>query len=163
MKENFPIYYGKDYINQNNSVEGFPYFQADGFNKGSIGYAGQVYSGIPLMYDIVAEKLVTRPPEKTMSIQLLYEKIDFFKIYGHTFVKIPFDSLVEAKPQFGFYDQLFQEDTIQVLVKRTKSVQEYGSNQKLVKKFQQRNAFFIRSGKTLFRIKSASAGYKAFG
>lgn len=80
------------------------YYVADEFKSGSITYNGQNYFNLDLKYDIFNDELVLRPYIETTYIQinLLKEKVDFFKIGNEKFVNL---KLLPANLKGGYYEE----------------------------------------------------------
>ena len=98
---------------------GHPFFFSDTFSIGTIGYDGLVYEGVPVLYDIVRDELITRSPNG-FAIALIKPKVDSFFIAGHSFIKLNDDTSVVTTQ--SYYERLWNGN-IRLLAKRKKIIQ----------------------------------------
>ncbi len=91
--------------------------------NGNVTYDGILYRNVPLLYDIYKDLLVSRTENGLFLYTLLNEKVDKFDLLGHHFINLPTaDTNNVISP--GFYDELYANNQIQLLVKRKKVFQE---------------------------------------
>jgi hypothetical protein len=100
-------------------TEGHPFFYSDSFSIGTIGYRGLVYKGVPILYDIIRDELITRSPNG-FAIALIKPKVDSFSFGEHSFIKLK-DHTSEVATQ-SYYERL-SDGKIQLLAKRKKAIQ----------------------------------------
>jgi hypothetical protein len=103
-------------------LEGYPFFEAAGWSTGSITYEGMCYKGVQLMLDLVTGEVIV--PYKDTYMQLHKERIDSFTINQHHFVRISEDTAKALDMAAGFYEQLYNNNDLQVLAKYSKNIQE---------------------------------------
>jgi len=118
------LYNGRQYAEYASTLQaGHPYFLSPEMNKGSLVYDGILYENISIQYDIVKEQLVIKYPFQTFSLQLTNEKVNWFTVLNHTFIRLVEDSANRPLIQTGFYDRLYNGHVI-LLEKQNKFIQE---------------------------------------
>jgi hypothetical protein len=137
--------------------EGHPYFQEKRFDTGAVFYNGILYENVPLMYDIIKEELLTKDPISVNTIRLNTERIQWFVILGHTFIKLNHDSTDNATLPSGFYDLLYNGNT-SLYKKISKSFEAtsdtyYGIKQYVVES----SEYFIKKDNHYYKIKNKKA------
>ena len=110
IKENLHLYAGNEYVKPSalgQKVNGFPYFLSDSLLEGSIYYDGSFYNGVSIHYQIFNEKLIVNVPFYNTLIELHNEKIKFFFIGHHEFLKIPPDAASALHTNKLYYERLY--------------------------------------------------------
>lgn len=87
----------KEYISQRDE---FPTLYDD-VMTGNVKYAGELYENIPLYYDLAKDQVITSYTHGN-KVQLLRDKVEYFDIGDHRFVRLNNDKVAE-----GFYDLLY--------------------------------------------------------
>lgn len=122
-----PLYNGSEYIETDTILrEGHVFFGVNNFEIGTIQFDGMLFRGVPILYDIVRDQVITLHYSQYYKLNLPAEKIDYFSLPGHLFVYLPPDSLNKIRP--GFYEKLYDGKT-QLLAKRIKKIKEEHSNE----------------------------------
>lgn len=118
------LYNGTEYNFYDPIIKGNAYFSdVNAFTPGSVFYDGTFFSGVPMLYDIYSDKVVTLLYNHFSKFSLAKEKVQSFDILGHHFVNINADTLTNNLViKSGFYDELYNGKT-QVLAKREKNIQ----------------------------------------
>jgi hypothetical protein len=137
IKVQSSIYNGSEYLSYISLADEHPYFISSDWANGSIFYDGELSEDIPLLYDIHTDNVVIEPTYISTKIQLVKEKIQYFTLYGHTFIRY-----FENKIQNGFYDQLCNGN-IKLYVRRTKEFEETISPTKVNHNFDQKSKYYI--------------------
>ncbi|MDP4257361.1 MAG: hypothetical protein Q8937_03935 [Bacteroidota bacterium] len=91
---------------------GHPYFMDDSVHIGSIVYEGVLYRDMPMLYDIVKDRLIITDSSHNL-IGLSAERISDFVLIGHHFIQTP----------NGFRDVLIS-GPVTIWVKRDKRIEE---------------------------------------
>jgi hypothetical protein len=102
---------------------GQPFFSVDSFVVGNLQYDGLDYFNVFLKYDLVRDELILRNHDGFNKINLIKDRVNYFEILDHRFVRITPDSSIKSNPPQGFYD-LLHNGSVQFLAKRTKTVQQ---------------------------------------
>ena len=120
-----PLYSGPQYVEYYQQInEGHPFFLNIDFNTGSVRYDNILYEKVPLKYDIIQNKIVLLNASGVFRLSPSNDRIDYFTILNHTFIKIEKDSSRPSLPKSGFYEVLFGDQHLVLLRKETKSLQE---------------------------------------
>jgi len=102
MGENSRLYNGNEFIDpfERQLLNGHAYFITDDWQDGFIYYDGQLYENISLKYDIFRSKVIVEHPRSHQAIELISEKINYFGLKDHLFVRL-------QSPTVGFYAQIY--------------------------------------------------------
>jgi hypothetical protein len=119
-----PLFNGAEYYFYDPHIKGNAYFlEARAFVPGAVFYDGELFTGVPMLYDIYSDKVVVLLYNHFSKFSLVNEKVKSFDLLDHHFVNINADTLVNNSIiKSGFYDELYNGKT-QVLVKRSKNIQ----------------------------------------
>jgi hypothetical protein len=147
---------GTEYINYSrpNSV-GHQFFQSNIAQAGSILYDGQLFTGVPMFYDLKLDQVVVPDLARNTSQRLLAEKIAGFNLGGHQFVRlVSADTTSRATVPTGFYDVLLagSPSGAALLARRTKRDVEEPVNGRLVFTYEQKDQLLLRRNNTLTLI-----------
>ena len=140
------LFNGREYIRNGTPAKGFPFFESDSLQPGSLSYDGILYRHIALEYDMVSDQLIIHNFAGDALISLVPEKIAFFSIGSHHFRYIttagaPPTPATAAPatvttavapaaatpstpilPETGFYEELYATSRIALLARRKKSL-----------------------------------------
>lgn len=117
--------------------------------NGNVKYYGIAYKNIPLLYDLNLKQLVTLLYDKTQKFSLLNEGVSEFDLYGHHFIKLVPDEL-NKKMDVGFYDELYNSNKFQLLVKRGKTGQfESLTNRRI---YYTQNTYYLKKDSTYHTV-----------
>lgn len=128
VKSQSLIYNGPEYNEPNLPTKGHPYFINDFMEEGSVNYEGELYDEIPLLYDLIKDRVIIEHYDQSgrgVQLELHADRIVEFSLYGHRFRRISADSTNNVRS--GFYDVLY-DGPIKVLAKRRKKVNESVTN-----------------------------------
>ncbi len=106
VRENLHIYNGSAYLRTGHSIKGTPFFQSDSLLPGAVIYDGRLYENLLLQYDMVTDQVIIRNYQQVNELQLVPEKLPWFYIGQHVFVRIPADSSTPSFITTGFYEKL---------------------------------------------------------
>ncbi len=155
------LYNGSEYVDYDNRIDGHPYFESDEWEDGAVHYDGTLYRGVPLLYDVKLDQLVTENLAGPLRIRLVPEKVRYFTLLNHTFVRIVADSTGEGGVRTGFYDQLY-DGGVQVLAKRVKLIHEQISSGQVERHFYGRDRHYIRKGNQFYPVKGKGSVLSVF-
>ena len=143
--EGSALYNGPEYFAYDASIKNNAYFMdVNVFTAGSVFYNGAFYTGVPMLYDLYTDDVTVLLYNHFSKFYLIKEKVKSFDFLGHHFINISLDSLKEnsvIKP--GYYDELYK-GRIEVLVKRTKTIQERNNGSTSIE------SYFTSPTRTLF-------------
>ncbi len=152
------LYSGLQYVPYDYNIkEGHPYFDTTSFTEGSVVYNGVLYEKLPMIYDLVKEKLVINDAFNIYKFQLFSEKIIRFNLLNHTFIRLVEDSSNRAVINTGFYDLLYDGNTA-LLKQKNKNIQEDVNNTAGVKRYiVETNSFYLRKGGKYYSVSHKKA------
>jgi hypothetical protein len=101
------LYNGILYAGYDRHAIGHPFFQTDSPRLGSVTYDGIYYPDILLSYDLEKDIVVIPDKRQAVTIQLLIEKLRYFSIGRHHFLRLLEDSSFVNAPAEGFYEILY--------------------------------------------------------
>ncbi len=145
------LYVGSEYIASGHNVEGFPFFGSDSVFTGDIRYNGNMYSQVPLQYDLVMGAVVTKQFAQGFNMQLVSEKIDSFYLDGHWFIHFRSADTNETALKAGFYEKLFS-DKITVYAKKEKELKLSLNAADQTAKYVQYNKYYIEKGNIFYAV-----------
>ncbi|HOX82412.1 MAG TPA: hypothetical protein PLJ60_17480 [Chryseolinea sp.] len=148
MKEQVYLNNGGDYIDYRPLKDEHPYFISNDWITGSIGYNGERYDSVSLMYNIHSDQVISEQFSSFIMIELVRDKIQFFSIYGHDFVM-----LQEKTIPYGFYDQLYKGKT-SLYAKRYKEFIETISAAQMQRSFLEKSKYYINKDGNYYLVKS---------
>lgn len=136
------LYNGPQYFIYDSPAEEHQFYRTEEWEIGSVFYDGQSFQGVPLLYDIVKDQLVARYKRGFVLITLQNQKVAYFTLPGHTFVRIEADTGRVEGLRTGFYDQLYTGKT-KVVARRVKERQQDLSDRRVVIKFPQKDVYYL--------------------
>lgn len=91
------LYNGAEYVNDTKSfVKGHPFFKTAAEAAEGIYFDGAWFPNVPLQYDLVLDQVVIEHPIADLKLKLVPEKVTYFTLAGHTFIRLNADSLPAA-------------------------------------------------------------------
>jgi hypothetical protein len=155
------LYNGSEYVDYDHYIDGHQYFGSDEWEEGTIHYDGTLYRQVPLLYDVRYDQVITENLAGPLRIRLVAEKVRYFTLLGHTFVRIVADSTTQGGMRTGFYDQLY-DGRVQVLVKRVKLIHEQIASGQVDRDFYERNRYFLRKNGHFYSVKGKGSVLSVF-
>lgn len=162
LGEQSGIYRGPGYIGYPYALSnGHQFFESPNFAQGTIFYDGMLYQNIPMWYDLVKDQVVIQTLDSFSLISLHTERIDYFSLLGHYFIKISQDS--SSSLSTGFYDQIYKGKT-EVLVRRFKGTLDDVSTEGIFTKIlKQKNVIYLKKQGKYFSVLNSGSVLKALG
>jgi hypothetical protein len=136
------LYNGPQYYFYDSKSEEHQFFLTEEWQTGSVLYDGQLFSGVPLLYDIFKDQLVVRYTRGVGSVALQSEKVYSFTFDGHNFVRILAGQPEAYGLRTGFYDVLYEGKT-RLLSRRVKERLQQISETKITIEFPPRDVFYL--------------------
>ena len=159
IREQSHLYNGPEYDSYSPIIKGNANFlDKDDFVAGTVTYDGIFYENVPMMYDINRNLVVALLYNKFSKYILLNERVQSFDILNHHFIHIKADSLnTNTGMDDGFYDQVYYRG-LEVLVKRSKSIQNTTGINTLETYFTPASlSFYLKKGNSYYSISGQSA------
>jgi len=160
---NAQVYNGLEYIDpfQKKNLEGNPYFLTDEWQNGFVYYGEDLFENVSLRYNLFENKLIIEHVQSHVPIELIAERVKYFGIANHTFVRIAMSN-EQSETKNGFYDLLYQGKT-GVYVRRYKTFNEIIDQKTMVTKFTDKTKMFFFKDEKYYPITSKSSAMSAFG
>lgn len=156
------LFNGSEYIDPDKYyLAGNSFFSSNQETEESIYYDGTLYRQVPLRYDIMSDVVVMQHPVSTIFFKLVSEKIKYFTLANHTFIRVEADSLGNSPIRTGFYD-LLADGQLQVLVKRFKTAQEKPQSTGMAGQFDEHARYFIKKDLVYHQVKSKNSVLSLF-
>src|SRR5436190_1998395 len=150
LGEQAPLYNGSQYIEVPFIIQdGHPFFGSPGFVNARIQFDGMTFDEVPTLYDIVRDQVVILDYHKYYKINLPAEKIQWFELPGHTFIRLVHDSSNEIKT--GFYEQLYN-GKIALFAKREKKISQQYSNMEISNVVFSQSIYYARKGNMFYPV-----------
>ncbi len=144
----------KEYI-PSESDQGIPYFESDDWTEGTLDYNGVPFENIPLLYDVVRDKVITQLSTSTTKLELISEKVKHFEINGHWFVRLSFPES-NSQIQTGFFE-LLHRGQVQLYVKWQKERKKITESGQLEIRYEDQNRIYIHKDNQFYYVKSKSS------
>ena len=149
------LFNGSEYITNHHffvSSTGHPFFKSDNLTEGSVFYDGALYTNVPLLYDILRDQVVIDPPGSTFRVKLISEKIKYFKLRNHSFIRLVKSDSANSSLPTGFYE-LLVDNKIKVLAKRTKNQRKETTLAGLKGYYWSTDSYYIEKNNTYYPVK----------
>ena len=153
------LYTGEAYYSYNSNIKGTPFFISDSMQPTDLFYDGILYKNVPLLFDIVKQKVVITRFESNERIQLVNAKIKYFTYDGHKFENF-LQQTSDENISANFYDVMFY-GKVSVLIKRVKKIKE-SIRAEGPTSFIEQDEIFVRKDNKLFEIKNKKSVLDAF-
>lgn len=139
---NSALYNGVPYYHYWNRVTGHPFFKTDRFEKGTIQYDGSFYNGIPLLYDMLQDVVVSHNYAGDVELALLSGKIKNFSIGKNSFTRLEAGEAHPGLQHSGFY-QVLSGGVYPVLVRRENKIEQSARAEDNTARFREYDYYFI--------------------
>ncbi len=138
------------------------YFKKQDYVTGRLSYAGIVYPGVSLRWDLYRDELVILSPSN-FNIVLKSENIDFAEIHGYRMFYLHPDTLVGC-PSAGNYILLYSGD-YRLLEKLTNNLfkDENSQRNRYIYYFSLSTKFYLQKDGSYYRIKNQRTLLKTLG
>jgi hypothetical protein len=158
IRDQSRLYNGSDYVIYVSDQEEHPYFIQDDWANGSVVYEDQLYEDVALLYNVNQDQLITEH-NRGNSIKLVAEKVQRFRLFDHTFVRLSPNA--NARISEGFYDQLYEGES-KVYAKYFKDYNETITSKEVVKRFDERVRYYLVKDNKFNVVKSKGSVINVF-
>ncbi len=155
VQENLHIFNGAEYLRTGHGVKGTPFFEADSILPGSIFYDGRWYENVPLQYDLVTDDVIISNYAQNNQIKLVPEKLPYFSVGQHLFVRVTADSTLPSFIKTGYYEKLYDGNMV-VLARRQKLARIAGVAADSEVRYNQYNEYFVLLNNTFYKAADKS-------
>lgn len=147
------LYNAPEYVWLYPGTKGHPYFLSDTLQKGTLQYDGIIYYDVPLLYEMIQQTLVIAGYNET-KLKLHAAKIQGFTIEGRQFTRL--EAVAQAGADSSFYEVMYDEKELSVLVKRRKEIRRSGRPED-PNEFKEFATHFIRSKGQYHKVDSEAS------
>lgn len=160
---NSQVYNGPEYVSpvQQKKVIGDPYYFDFDWQQGSVHFSDHLYEHVSLRYDLLKDKLLVEFSQGYESIELITNRIKYFVIQDHTFVRLS-PSADKSTMEEGFYDLIYNGQS-KVLVKRYKVIKEISDQGIMTVEYIDKQKLFLQQGERFTPIRVKRDALNAFG
>jgi hypothetical protein len=152
--EDSHLYNGSEYVRTDYRIKGDAWFGSDLLQAGSINYDNVLYQKVNLAYDIVHDEIVTNKYQQNFRIKLVSEKVAYFSLPGHFFVRIVQDSMNKQIITTGFYDLLYN-GRLKLFAKRIKLIKQKTTVDEADQLwFEERDLYYIEKDNRYYAVQS---------
>jgi hypothetical protein len=166
LAENIHLYNGPENAGYNHLATGNPYFLADEVQNGTVFYDDTYYQNVPMLYDLVQDNVVilqyavnksgaSEEYKKIMRQDLVRNKISWFTLPGHEFVRLVADSSAMGMPE-GFYERMYN-GKVKLFVKRSKKYVEEVKGQDLERRYELTTNYYVQQNGKYYSVRSAKS------
>lgn len=157
------LFNGVAYLGYFGKQEGNAYLDNNpDFVKGTVTYDGYTFKNVPILFDLVEDKVVSLLYNGYSKYSFLSERLSNFTINGRTFVYIPLGKPEDGGAKKAGFFEVPYEGKIKVLIKRTKSIKELLEIQGITKQFSEGVEYFIMRDHQLYKVNGESAFIRLF-
>ncbi|HTL07215.1 MAG TPA: hypothetical protein VL307_03120, partial [Chitinophagaceae bacterium] len=149
------LFNGIEYLRSSHGVQGTPFFLADSFFTGNVYYDGHLYERIPLHYDLVTDDVITQNYAQNNELKLVPEKLQYFSLQDHFFVRITTDSTLPDFIKTGFYEQLY-DGKMTVLAHHEKLARQFGAAADNTLRYTEYNSYYVLLKGVFYRADNKS-------
>jgi hypothetical protein len=160
--EDAHLYNGSEHAPYDFRIKGHPYFESNLLHSGFVNYDSVLYQNINMAYDIVRDELTANRYNQNFRVTLVNEKIAYFSILNHYFVRLIQDSINKLIITTGFYDQLYN-GKLKLFAKRQKKIIETVTADEGDKLwFEENDLYFILRNNKYFSVKDKNDLFDLF-
>ncbi|MDO7875097.1 hypothetical protein Q5H93_10175 [Hymenobacter sp. ASUV-10] len=151
----------ENYAQRYYTIVGHQFFLTPEKHAGGVFYNGYYFDNLRLSYDVVRDQVVLPQPTSPLQFRLVNEKVGYFVIDGHRFVRLQPDSAASRVLGPGYYEVL-HTGPAQVLARRAKRIQEQNRDQRVNAVFIVTDKLFVNKSGQYFAISKKSAALRPF-
>jgi hypothetical protein len=156
-----PLYNGTAYSDYNALVDEHPYFLSNDWIEGAIRYDNDTYEKIALQFDIRSpEKVVIEHATSGQKVQLINERISFFTLGSHRFIRLEKHETDQFKGAAGFYEVLVPGQPVTLFAKHVKTLQKRFSSYLVVAEFETITKYYFRKDGRYYPVKGKKSVMK---
>ncbi|MFN8348978.1 MAG: hypothetical protein U0X91_28520 [Spirosomataceae bacterium] len=150
------LYNGARYHIYDSRSKDHQFYESEEWSPGSVLYDSQSFEAVPMLYDIVKDKVVIKYQNRSGLIQLQSERVARFSYLNHRFIRLERNEAAGVDIPTGFYDLLY-DGKLQVLARRVKQRQEQIENNRVNVYFLPKNFYYIKKDGVYHPIPSKKA------
>lgn len=137
------LYNGAEYyVPIKSYVEGHQFYLDKIYQNGAVKYDGAWFEDVPMLYELVQDELLIINNGSGQPQRLVKNRVETFRIQGHTFVRLQPDSTTDLSLKPGFYD-LMHDGEIKFFVKREKTLFERASTNGMEGEYRDNSKYYL--------------------
>lgn len=159
------LYNGPEYVDYSlryHTRTGHQFFAMPEKMPGSVYYNDHYFPNLRLAYDVVLDQLIIQQPTSPLNLRFLNERVRYFTLDNHRFIRLEADSSKGRVISTGYYEMLVDDSHLQLLAKRAKRLQEVPTQGFLNVEFTAADKFYLRKEGVYSPINSKSAIVRSF-
>ncbi len=165
-KEELPYFQelitGGQYVEAPKTIEGHPFYFSRQFGEGNLKINGITYPGVPLMYDVYKDQVITFHPIYNQRILINPDKIDEFSLSNGERFKYLEGNESYSNNSNGLYQVLNEGENL-VLVKRFKSTKSNRDISIYTDEFVEKRDFFLWKSEVFIQINKSGQAIEVLG
>jgi hypothetical protein len=130
------LYNGSAYTEYISQGEEHPYF-IDEWIDGSVVYDGDLYTNVPILYDLSLDRVVIDNQFSIKKVMLVNDKVSEFTIQGHHFVHLTDTELPPAHYELAY------DGKIKVYARHRKTLQSRVVDYSIINQFEEKKLYYI--------------------
>ena len=154
------LYNGRQYYVYDNRSEEHQFYEFRKWHNGVLVYDDQRFDSIPMLYDIFKDELIIKHFNGD-HLLLQSEKIDYFYVDNHTFVRQEAGKDINPQMRTGFYDLIYNGKS-RTIVRRIKQRQEKIVDKRVIALFPQKNTYYVKKGDQYYNVSSKKSAFNLF-
>ncbi|HTK20544.1 MAG TPA: hypothetical protein VL442_13550 [Mucilaginibacter sp.] len=140
----------------------YPY-DAKTWAPGDINYDDVLYRNVPMMYDVYKDAVIVLLYNKFSMYSLLSDRVHNFSFLNRRFIRLNADQIRDNQLGLstGFYEQLYAGKKIEVLAKRSKTIQTTSNTTAAPETyFYEKNEYYLKKGDAYYKVSSKGSVLK---
>lgn len=154
--ENIPYNEGREFPGYGIKLDGHPFFSSDQLSSGDIIYDGVRYTAVPMLYDLVADEVIIRPPGYQYLVRLSREKVPSFTFRGEEFFRADPDSSGQR------YFQYIYKGEVRAFARKRKQLNHVTTAERAIDRFDEYDDYFILKDGEISRASGNNSVLKRF-
>lgn len=152
MGDNSLLFTGIEYRGYHPRIRGHAYYATDSLINGDVFFDGVLYKNYLVRYDLVQDQLLVYQNPETRPIQLIREKVGFFRLNDAQFIRMVKDSTAGSTNETGFYQLLHRGKMVAVAKLRKQIIESRRADE--LSRFALYTEFFVKKGDNFHRVKT---------
>ncbi len=137
------LFNGPSYLGYGGKLLSSPYFSKEiKFDEGDVVYDGYLFKKVPLMYDLVKQKLISLAADSVSEFTFINDRVSYFKLLDRQFINLPRKDNKGTVSNTGFFEQAYN-GKIKVLIKHDKQVKDIVDTYGARKDFPLKSEYFV--------------------
>lgn len=148
------LYNGARYIEPGTTNSEHPFFITEEWQWGTVRYKNRLYTRIPLLYDLISDKIVSESFNST-PIALVPDDVSAFTIGDVAFEWFENQSNGKGLPVSGFYEVLYGGES-KLVARHTKTLNEQIEDRSVQRYFKLKIRYYVLKDKNYSRLSGKS-------